>query len=89
MKFHLSWEEDETPDKPDFRKEYPHLKHPDKRISGWRKSVPAQEEKRTDSSGTSGTLQNKGNKGKTPFFRTIFMPLSKCQKTSLSSSSES
>ena len=62
MKFHLSWEEDETLDKSDFRKEYPHLKHPDKRISGWRKSLLAQEEKRIKRETKQKSKTRKGKK---------------------------
>ena len=42
----LSWDKDDSLNKDEFRKQFPDVKHPDKRISGWRKSLIAQEEKR-------------------------------------------
>ena len=43
---HWSWEDDKMANKSDFLKESPDLKHPSKLISGWRKSLLAQEEKK-------------------------------------------
>ena len=44
----LSWEDDDTPNKSDFSQKYPDLKHPNKRISGWRKSLLAKETKKME-----------------------------------------
>ena len=42
----MSWDDDETPGKIHFREKYPGVKHPDKRIGGWRKSLIARELKK-------------------------------------------
>ena len=44
----VSWEDDDTPDKSVFSRQYPDLKHPDKRISGWRKSLLLKETKKIE-----------------------------------------
>ena len=44
----LRWENDDTPNKSVFSQQYPDLKHPEKRISGWRKSLLAKETKKME-----------------------------------------
>ena len=44
----LSWEDDDTSKKSDFSQKHPDLKHPNKRLSGWRKSLLAKETKKME-----------------------------------------
>ena len=41
----MRWDDDDTFDKSEFRTSFPDVKNPQKRISGWRKSLRAGEEK--------------------------------------------